>query len=92
MATQTDYDRMLAGLQDCRWRQMRVIADAADDAGDQQLATGWRWLADNRRWACEGGVPDEGLTYYLWNRSAGPAEDALPPPIWRLARRQLGRT
>ena len=70
MSTQADYDRVLAGLDACRWRQMRIIADAAEDAGEHLLAAGWRWLADNRKWPewRPGGGPGG---QYTWT----PAED-----------------
>jgi hypothetical protein len=53
MATQTDYDGLLAGLDACRWDQMRVLADAYDERGDTATAAGWRWLADKGRWPVE---------------------------------------
>jgi hypothetical protein len=53
----TDYKRLLEGLGTCRWEAMRVLADAAEDAGDAPLAAGWRWLADNQRWPNENYKP-----------------------------------
>jgi hypothetical protein len=50
MATFTEYRRLLDGLETCRWDQMRVLADAAEEAGDAVSAAGWRWLAANKRW------------------------------------------
>jgi hypothetical protein len=29
---------------------MRILADAAEDEGNTTLASGWRWLADNKKW------------------------------------------
>jgi hypothetical protein len=46
----TQYQRVAKGLDDCRWFQLRVVADAAEDAGDGQLAAGLRWLADHKKW------------------------------------------
>jgi hypothetical protein len=48
--TTTEYGRLLAALATCRWDHMRVLADAAEDAGDPELAAGWRWLATRRKW------------------------------------------
>jgi hypothetical protein len=53
MTTQTNYDRVLAQLDDVRWQQMLVIADAAEEAGDAVSAAGWRWMAEHRRWPVE---------------------------------------
>jgi hypothetical protein len=79
-ATQADYDRALAGLGDCRWQHVLVIADAAEDQGDQALADGWRWLADNRRWPTpEFGLDDpararrEFYSVFGWRGSRRPA-------------------
>jgi hypothetical protein len=63
MGPRTDYDRTLAGLEACRWQQMQVIADAADDAGDAVLAAGWRWLAEHRKWVGRDLVHS---AYYVW--------------------------
>ena len=46
----SDRQRLLAGLEDCRWQQMRVLADFEEEHGNAVLAMGWRWLAANKRW------------------------------------------
>ena len=81
MATQTDYTRCLAALEDCRWVQMLVIADAAEDAGDPPLARGWRALAAQRCW------PKEFSGGHYWGRGGGgwdrpPARHYLPAPAF----------
>lgn len=43
-------DSLLADLDACRWLTLRALADEAEERGDHALATGWRWLADNRYW------------------------------------------
>jgi hypothetical protein len=63
MSTATDYGKLLVGLDSCRWEQMRVLADAAEDNGDPVLAAGWRWLADNRKWPGADAL-GEGETFY----------------------------
>jgi hypothetical protein len=55
MSAATDYERLLAGLGTFRWDYLRVLADAAEEAGEPKLAAGWRWLADNRKWPNEMG-------------------------------------
>jgi hypothetical protein len=47
---QTGYERLLAGLEDCRWEYMRLLADAAEGACWPNQALGWRWLAEERKW------------------------------------------
>lgn len=44
------YETLLAGLDNCRWNYLRGLADAAEDEGRLDLARGWRWLADHRKW------------------------------------------
>jgi hypothetical protein len=91
MATQTDYERTLAALEDCRWSQMRIIADAAEEAGDDQLARGWRWLADNRKWPEENPPGPSGAWSFSWynrplgrpGRPPGPErQDELPREVY----------
>jgi len=47
---QSHYERLLAGLGDCRWTHMRILADAAEEEGNPTLAAGWRWLAEHKYW------------------------------------------
>jgi hypothetical protein len=47
---QTQYARLLAGLEDARWNHMRILADAAEEEGNLTLAAGWRWLAEHQYW------------------------------------------
>jgi hypothetical protein len=62
------YERLLAGLESCRWDHMRVLADAAEEQGNEALALGWRWLADNRKWPDEYGW--SGGTVGYWSSFA----------------------
>jgi hypothetical protein len=83
MATPFDYARTLTALEECRWQQMQVIADAAEEGGDGQLAAGWRWLADNRKWPEEMRGPSRDLwpLWYCGEYEEAPHEsymDALP--------------
>lgn len=44
-----EHDRLLDGLAR-PWDTMLLLADAAEEGGDEELALGWRWLAENGRW------------------------------------------
>jgi hypothetical protein len=81
MATQTDYTRCLRALEDCRWVQMLVIADAAEDADNLLLARGWRALAGQQ---CR---PKEFSGGHYWSGGGGgwdrpPARHYLPAPAF----------
>lgn len=43
-------ERLLGELDGCRWLLLRALADDADERGQDTLAAGWRWLAENRYW------------------------------------------
>lgn len=45
-----EMDKLLKTLDECRWFHMNLIADKAEEEGDEELAAGWRWLAENRSW------------------------------------------
>jgi hypothetical protein len=80
----TMHEMLLDGLPDIRWNYLRGLADAAEDEGDDLLALGWRWLADNRRWPL-------GMKWrrYGFRLKRGPlqtmAEYGLPPDMFLAA-------
>jgi hypothetical protein len=84
MSAMTDYQALLRGLESCRWDYMRLLADAAEDQGEEALAAGWRWLADNRKWPMS-------LKYgrYAFGLSAAPLrimpEHRLPVRLYEAA-------
>jgi hypothetical protein len=89
--TQTQYARLLASLEDCRWTHMRILADAAEEEGNATLAAGWRWLADNTKWPRKNttgrNYPD---THYEWestlNVYSGSVEYAICHSLFCLLR------
>jgi hypothetical protein len=84
MSAMTDYQALLRGLESCRWAYMQGLADAAEDQGEEALAAGWRWLADNRKWPMS-------LKYgrYAFELSAAPLrimpEHCLPVRLYEAA-------
>lgn len=49
-AKETDYDRLLASLDEDRGLTLMALADACLDAGREGEAKGWGWLASAGKW------------------------------------------
>jgi hypothetical protein len=83
----TEYGRLLGGLDDCRWDHMRVLADAAEEAGDAELAAGWRWLAGNQQWPND--IVTDNDHFFFWDNRGRKEEwkkgekSMLPPAVFR---------
>jgi hypothetical protein len=82
-AGMSDEDTLLAGLEECRWQHLRLLADEAEERGDVVMALGWRWLAEHRKWP--GGlvyqVGASATTRWCWYDPDGrrnDCEDHLP--------------
>jgi hypothetical protein len=76
-------DRLLEELEGCRWFVMRQLADEAEERGDAELAAGWRWLAQRRKWPAANALnsPDP----YLWRFKHGSAAgqpSSLPESVF----------
>jgi hypothetical protein len=58
--TQSQYARLLAGLENSRWDAMGILADSAEDEGNTTLASGWRYLAEHHKWPTTTACPKQG--------------------------------
>jgi hypothetical protein len=94
----TGYGCLLDGLENCRWGQMVVLADAAEEKGDAALAAGWRWLADNRKWPDEEAWAENWGEYWaVFYRQGETSEGAgrtheLPLEMFDAVARRCGRS
>lgn len=68
----TDRERMLRDLDTCLWDTMRALADEAEESGDDRLARGWRWLAENGRF------PEKNDGGWFWASSVMGVGDHIP--------------
>jgi hypothetical protein len=59
--TVTKEDILLQQLEDCRWQALRELADEAEERGEADLAAGYRWLAENKKW------PGQTTSYYWYH-------------------------
>lgn len=41
--------KLLGELEEYRWHLMRLLADEAEENGEEVMALGWRWLVNNKR-------------------------------------------
>lgn len=76
-------ERLLDQLRECRWQAMRELADEAEERGDEVMALGWRWLANNKKWPYvqidEDAEDDVWIGIYAWYDQDGiPDENSLP--------------
>ncbi len=72
------YRTMLAYAESCQREALLLLADAAEEGGQGDLASGYRWLAEHRRWPVRHGVPVASKGYVdLWGFSDGDY-----PPAW----------
>jgi hypothetical protein len=79
--TRSNYQRLLEGV-DSRWDTMRVVADAAEEDGQNDVATGLRWLAEHKKWSLTQII--DGETYHTWSREEKDGEHGehyLPPGV-----------
>jgi hypothetical protein len=58
---------------------MRVLADAAEEVGEHELATGFRWLADKARW------PSAETAYFCRQRRKGQPQRITTSTGWKTA-------
>jgi hypothetical protein len=83
-------ESLLDGLDNCRWNYLRGLADAAEDEGTPDLARGWRWMADQRKW------PMSWKYGYLFKLSGAPLkkmeEHGLPLVLYMAAKETLEAT
>jgi hypothetical protein len=76
--TETQRIRLLQQLCDCRWQAMLELADEAEERGDAVTASGWRWLAERRRW------PRYSAKHYRWTMVGRyDREDFIPAILLR---------
>lgn len=70
-------DALLEELVNARWEIMKALADAAEEDGEQEMALGWRWMAENKKWPASGDLIDHvDYGFYI----VGRPQDAHSPP------------
>jgi hypothetical protein len=107
MTTRTEYGRLLSGLRRARKgdrrTHMMLLADAALDRGDHDLAAGWRWLAENGKWPLAmnrsggwyegygvwGAAPFGGNEHVPARNTKPPTPHVLPAGLLRKLRRRV---
>lgn len=77
---ETDYDRLLARVEECgegRSHLLLMLHDAALDGGREGEARGWAWLGSHHRWPRR----QHGGTWHWFACDVGPGSDSLPQAL-----------
>ncbi len=67
MSGPTDYERAMKNAEDCQRLALCGLRDSCLDAGDDALAGGYAWLAENAKWPVRRGFAD-GTHHYYWHQ------------------------